>query len=166
MTGRRGPRYEAMQKGEKHYFTGVPCVNGHIALRHVKCKSCLECKTLASRKQRQSETLEEKEKRLQVSRDWFKNNKHMRSVYEAQYQHAKFQRTPAWLTEDDFWMIEEIYELASLRSKSLGFLWHVDHIIPIRGKNVSGLHVPQNLQVIPWIDNVKKSNRFNEVNHA
>lgn len=163
---RRGARYEAMQKGEKHYFTGVPCKYGHLSLRHVKCKSCLKCKEIASAKQREKESLEEKEKRLEKSRNWFSKNKHMRSVYEAQYQNAKVKRTPKWLSEDDKWMIEEIYDLASIRTKMFGFLWHVDHVVPIRGKTVSGLHVPENLQVIPWIENVKKSNKFSEENHG
>jgi hypothetical protein len=158
----RGARYEAMQKGEAHYFTGKPCKYGHISLRHTKCKSCLACRAIKSQKSRNIESQETKLERQKQVRNWFAKNKHMRSVYEAKYQQAKIKRTPKWMSEDDFWMIKEIYELAALRTKMLGFLWHVDHIIPIRGKNVSGLHVPLNLQVIPWIDNVKKSNKFSE----
>ena len=157
---KRGARYEAMQKGETHYFTGIPCKYGHIALRHTKCKSCLACRALKSQKQRDQESEEEKQNRRKQSRDWFVDKKHMRSFYESRYQQAKLQRTPSWLSKDDLWMIKEIYELAALRTKMSGFLWHVDHIIPIRGKNVSGLHVPSNLQVIPWIENVKKCNKF------
>jgi len=73
------------------------------------------------------------------------------------------QEAPAWLTEDDHWMMKQAYELAELRTKMFGFAWHVDHIIPLQGENVSGLHTPFNLQVIPWSDNVRKSNTF-EVN--
>jgi hypothetical protein len=76
---------------------------------------------------------------------------------------AKMHRTPAWLTVDDLWVIEQAYELAALRTKLFGFSWHVDHILPLQGKKVSGLHVPNNLQVIPWVDNVKKANRFEVV---
>lgn len=72
----------------------------------------------------------------------------------------KIKRTPAWLTVDDFWMLEQAYELAALRTKMFGFVWHVDHIIPLQGKLVSGLHVPTNLQVIPWRDNVSKANKY------
>ena len=73
---------------------------------------------------------------------------------------AKLQRTPKWLTPDDCWMIEQAYELAVLRKKMFGFDWHVDHIMPLQGKLVSGLHVPMNLQVIPGLENSSKSNRY------
>ena len=69
-------------------------------------------------------------------------------------------RTPSWLTTDDFWLIEEAYSLAQLRTKLFGFKWHVDHILPLHGKKVSGLHVPINLQVIPAIVNQRKSASF------
>lgn len=70
------------------------------------------------------------------------------------------QRTPKWLTDDDHWIMEQAYELATLRTKMFGFSWHVDHIIPLRGKYASGLHVPTNLQVIPYIENLRKHSRF------
>jgi hypothetical protein len=72
----------------------------------------------------------------------------------------KLNRTPLWLTEDDLWIIEQAYELAALRTTVFGFAWHVDHVVPLQGKLVSGLHVPHNLQVIPARDNRAKSNKF------
>lgn len=74
---------------------------------------------------------------------------------------SRIQRTPKWLTEDDLWIIKEIYKLAADRTKLHGFSWHVDHILPLQGKEVSGLHIPANLQVIPWMDNIKKHNKVN-----
>jgi hypothetical protein len=73
-------------------------------------------------------------------------------------------RTPSWLTEEDLWMIEEVYQFAAYRTQQFGFTWHVDHIIPLRGKIVSGLHVPTNLQVIPQIENQRKTNKFEVLN--
>ena len=87
------------------------------------------------------------------------------AAYIRKYQASKLQRTPVWLSDDDKWLIEQAYELAALRTKMFGFSWHVDHIIPLQGKTVSGLHVPTNLQVIPGVENFRKNNRF-EVGYA
>jgi len=86
--------------------------------------------------------------------------KPQQAAYVRKRQASLLQRTPAWLTADDHWMMEQAYELAALRTKMFGFKWHVDHILPLQGKIVSGLHVPTNLQVIPWLDNIKKHNRY------
>jgi hypothetical protein len=77
-------------------------------------------------------------------------------------QLAKLQRTPAWLSDNDKWMIEQAYELAALRTKMFGFPWHVDHVLPLQGKKVSGLHTPINLQVIPGAENSRKGNRYGQ----
>lgn len=89
-----------------------------------------------------------------------KRNLHIFAANAAKRRSAKIQRTPIWLTADDVWMIKQAYSLASLRSKMLGFKWHVDHIVPLQGELVSGLHVPWNLQVIPAVLNIAKHNRF------
>jgi len=73
---------------------------------------------------------------------------------------AKMHRTPAWLSPDDHWMIEQAYEIAALRTTMFGFSWHVDHTLPLQGELVSGFHVPTNLQVIPGVDNVRKANKY------
>ena len=78
-------------------------------------------------------------------------------------QCAKAKRTPVWLTPEDKWIISEIYDLAKLKTKLTGTKWHVDHVIPLRGKIVSGLHVPANLQVISEQANKVKRNNFAEV---
>lgn len=88
------------------------------------------------------------------------NNKGLVNAATAKRRHSQSKRTPVWLTEDEFWMMEQAYELAVLRTKTLGFPWQVDHILPLQGSLVSGLHVPYNLQVIPGMDNVRKSNKF------
>jgi hypothetical protein len=95
-----------------------------------------------------------------TNRNWNKNNKPKKAALQSKRRAAILQRTPKWLTEDDLWIIEQAYDLAALRTKMLGFAWHVDHIIPLQGKLVSGLHVPKNIQVIPGSENVKKSNKY------
>ena len=72
-------------------------------------------------------------------------------------------RIPAWVSEDDLWLIREIYSLRALRQKLTGLKWHVDHIVPLRGLTVSGLHVPNNLQVILESENLLKSNTLSEI---
>ena len=69
------------------------------------------------------------------------------------------QRTPKWLTDIDFERIRNEYNLAVLQSKITGETWHVDHIIPLQGKIVSGLHVPSNLMAIRGSDNLLKNAR-------
>lgn len=103
---------------------------------------------------------ENKELHNAINRKWWSENKDKRAAYQAKRRAAQLQRTPKWLTEDDHWIIDEAYSLAKLRSQMLGFPWHVDHIIPLQGKLVSGLHVPTNLQVIPGEENSEKSNKY------
>jgi hypothetical protein len=88
------------------------------------------------------------------------NHPGVKNADTAKRRAAKLQRTPKWLTQDDLWIIQEAYKLAAIRTKMFGFAWHVDHIIPLQGDTVSGLHVPTNVQVIPWIDNIQKSNKL------
>jgi hypothetical protein len=75
------------------------------------------------------------------------------------HQSAIRRATPPWLSAAQKQDIEGIYASARLITKSTGVLHHVDHIIPLNGRNVCGLHVAWNLRVIPWQDNLRKSNR-------
>jgi len=93
------------------------------------------------------------------NREWNKANKDKKASYEAKRRAIQLQRTPKWLNEDDFWMMEEAYSLAKLRTQMLGIPFHVDHVIPLQGRNVCGLHTPYNLQVIPAKENLSKSNK-------
>ena len=72
---------------------------------------------------------------------------------------SKLNRTPKWLTADDIEHMQALYAVAAMIQKESGVEYHIDHIIPLQGKLVSGLHVPNNLRVIPAVDNLKKSNK-------
>jgi hypothetical protein len=70
---------------------------------------------------------------------------------------AERQRTPKWA---DLVAIRTVYERARRREVETNIPHHVDHIIPLQGEFVSGLHVANNLQVLPGTENIRKRNRF------
>ena len=84
---------------------------------------------------------------------------------KAKYRASKRNKTPIWVDKEHLWLIKQAYELAILRTKQFKFLWHVDHIIPLNGFNVSGLHVIENIQVIPAAENLLKNNKY-EIKNA
>jgi hypothetical protein len=63
------------------------------------------------------------------------------------------------LSDDELFMIQEIYSLSRLRSEVTGVPHEVDHIVPLLGAAVCGLHVPHNLQVLTRSENRSKGNR-------
>lgn len=68
-------------------------------------------------------------------------------------------RKPRWLTRDHNDQIKAICLKADLLTLETGVLHHVDHIVPLQGETVSGLHVPWNLRAIKYSDNLSKGNR-------
>ena len=90
---------------------------------------------------------------------WAKNNGECRAKLAA-VRASKLQRTPSWLTNEHKEDITTMYVLAKKLEKLCGVLYHVDHIVPLQGKNVSGLHVPWNLQVLAASLNISKGNRY------
>ena len=105
------------------------------------------------------------ERAAEVSRKTRAKNKDRVSANKAKYRATKQNRTPMWLTDIDFERIRNEYRLAILLTKVTNEPWHVDHIIPLNGKFVSGLHVPTNLRVLKGSENHRKNNKF-EVGYA
>jgi hypothetical protein len=94
---------------------------------------------------------------------WEKANAGRKSKLVADYRAKKIQRMPPWLNDGHLLEIQSIY-LYSRSLNQIGFNFHVDHMVPLRGESVSGLHVPWNLQVIPAIDNIRKNNSWEQAN--
>ena len=90
---------------------------------------------------------------------WSKTNRGLANALSKKYKSKKINATPSWLNESQLLAIKCKYQLAAMLNIHGVERWHVDHIVPLRGKTVSGLHVPWNLQVMPAKDNLAKGNR-------
>ena len=69
----------------------------------------------------------------------------------------RIKATPQWANKT---RIEALYSLAGMLTSNTGEKWHVDHIVPLTNQLVCGLHVYENLRVVPAIVNLQKSNSF------
>lgn len=87
----------------------------------------------------------------------YKENKSYYNEKYNRYRAAKLQATPAWLTESDIDEMRAIYSKARRLSEETGILHHVDHIYPLRGNHVCGLHCPSNLQISTATENLRKA---------
>lgn len=90
-----------------------------------------------------------KEKNLGADREW-----------SARRRVSMIQRTPKW---GDAIAIRAIYKRAAELERVLGLTLHVDHVIPLRGRRVSGLHVHNNLAIVTAQRNIAKSNSYTEM---
>jgi hypothetical protein len=100
------------------------------------------------------------EDRKAKQRLWSKTNRGTANALSKNYKLKKINATPKWLSESQLLHIKCKYQLAAMLNIHGVEAWHVDHIVPIRGKDVCGLHVPWNLRVIPAKDNMTKGNRI------
>lgn len=103
-----------------------------------------------------------KDKCAEARKKWAQKNRFRLTAKQNYRYTSQKKRTPLWLTEEDLQKISDMYERAAQLSALTGIKHHVDHIIPLQGKTVSGLHVPQNLQVLDYIENIRKKNKYDE----
>lgn len=151
-----------LDSDSKWYFTGKPCKEGHISVRLKSNRQCKEC-SYNKRKAYENSPAYLNWKLLnkqKVCAEWQKRNKGLVNANTRKYQAAKLNRTPSWLTPDELERMSCYYQVAAMLSKESDREWHVDHVVPLQGKKISGLHVPWNLRVIPATENLKKSNLF------
>ncbi len=93
----------------------------------------------------------------EASKRWAKNNKAEVNARTSVRRKRVRLATPRWANT---FIIKEAYVAAAERSRLTGVRHHVDHIVPLKGKNVCGLHVHWNLQIIPEAVNLVKSNHY------
>lgn len=177
-------RKEAIERGLPRYFTGKPCKHGHVAERRTAHGVCIECRKIAAnkyiknnpdkvnrwaknryhgpngdkirkrlkmaaRKKRNNPLFVKAQKERQ--RDYHERNPHKRREATIRYRNKLKKHKPAWANDNK---ISEIYKEA----RKLGV--HVDHVIPLRGKKVCGLHVETNLQLLLPKKNLSKGAKY------
>ncbi len=164
-------RQEAIKKELIYYFTGIPCLRGHICKRSVYNSTCYICKCDARTKydnnnrdrkrERERNYYLRKNKTLVAIPYDFSENKEdykskinkrckMSTSYSALRRSRKLTATPLWA---DLNAIKNFY-MTCPKNKV------VDHIIPLKGKLVSGLHLVENLQYLSNVENCSKNNKF------
>jgi hypothetical protein len=180
-------RKEAKEQGATHYYTGLACSRGHIALRKTKgvCVECMKEDWAADNEKRKlkpkSEAAKEAGRRYyERNRDIVKARANARPAEEKQaWKKIHKQRnpdyynvltslrkrrhrnaTPKWLTYKQKNEIKQLYQIAVTMTKTTGERYVVDHIVPLISDEVCGLHVPWNLRVITQEENLKKSNKL------
>lgn len=164
-------RADAQANNLPRYFTGVICKHGHVAERYVASKTCVECANVAANKTKDKNPRKylalvkkwqqaNQNKTAEYQRTYRLRNVGQRNLWTMNYKAAKAERMPTWLNDAEIFEMECVYKYcAGLRN--VGLDYHVDHVVPLRGDNVSGLHVSWNLQVIPGHENMSKGNTFN-----
>lgn len=139
------------------------CIGGYLHL----CKDCRNKKIRDKYHSDLTKSRERKNNYYSRNRDRMREgrrghyNRH-KSDYLARYylrQEHISQATPSWVTKDMLDELKSIYKFSQTLSQSSGIQYHVDHIVPLKGKLVCGLHVPWNLQIIPAEDNLAKGNK-------
>lgn len=138
---------------------------------HCYCKLCAkETKQVSYSKNKQHYVNKAKEwqlanpeKVVEIRTKARQTHKAKRRADWTHYSTRKINACPEWLTDKQRQKIEDLYKFAKfLEELSCNSIqYHVDHIVPLRGKDVCGLHVPWNLQILNARDNLIKGNRYN-----
>lgn len=140
----------------RHYLNNTATVSARVAQWH-KADIAKNPEKYAARSREWKRA--NPEKCAQYMMEWKRENRAYCTAQQQQREAKKRSATPAWANQ---FFIEEAYELARLRTQQkTGGVdeWQVDHIVPLKSKLVCGLHVENNLQVIPAVDNRSKNNR-------
>lgn len=172
---------EALSKGLKKYYTGVPCKHGHFSERNLPRGNCITCKNLLHETYRKNNPEKVKssieaskrsnpekynEKRRERRRNnpegyripnlvWKQKNRGVVNAQTSRRRAKKLHATPSWANPN---LIKEVYIKCAEMTESTGIHYHVNHIIPLQGRYVCGLHVENNLEIITAEENCKLGN--------
>jgi hypothetical protein len=158
----------AKENNELTYKSDKPCKNNHDSLRYTCNGMCLACldaivstdtyksKTKASRERN-------KDKKAAYDKLFDARNKEYRDRLKADNRAKRLHRRVKWEQELTEFVLEEAFNLTKLRREATGIDWHMDHVIPLCGDKVSGLHVWNNFAVIPAKTNLQKNNKYEVV---
>lgn len=148
--------------------TLAPTKRSHAVFCDVKCKKQAEHKRrIADPEKREKNRQRSKrwresnpEKAKEKVSLWISNNPEKVARVKARYRNNKIRSTPIWLTPEQLKSMESLYALCRRFEQLMPARYHVDHIVPLNGRNVCGLNVPWNLQVLEATSNIRKRNKF------
>jgi len=114
-----------------------------------------------SRQQNREYYRQNREQRIQRSVEYARQNRAKTNAAKKKYKLAKARACPPWVhsSSDLCSQMAYFYEEAQRKTEATGTVHHVDHIVPLRGETICGLHVPWNLQVLTASENCSKQNR-------
>lgn len=101
--------------------------------------------------------------RVRLSRATWKlwNKEKYKAITQAAARARKHYIKRAYLYKSESNQIAAIYLECRNMNESEGTIkYHVDHIIPLRGRNVSGLHCKDNLRILEAKENQSKNNKW------
>jgi len=174
-------RREAIERGEKYYFTGNPCPKGHIANRFTSRAWCVECaneqaSSAAKKKYDKSYYQENKERISDRGREYYKENRER--VLETCASWSERNRAKVLEIKRNYKCRRRAQEEGGISSKDLAewrdsqekvCFWcdaecennfHIDHFYPLsRG----GAHEAENLVIACATCNLRKSNKMPDV---
>ncbi len=140
------------------------CFSAYNKQRYLTNKEQIKGKSLEYYKLNKEKVKLYKQKNVdkikEYNKEYLQNNKDLFRIHIANRRAIKLNATPKWLNKDHKLQMRKLYKLAKDNEIVSNQKWEVDHIVPLQGSNVCGLHVPWNLQVITAKQNRVKKNKF------
>ena len=121
-----------------------------ISYRATQCRRCASCSRIARIQHRVNWNRRNPAVVRTAVKRWIKKNPERRAWYRRAHKNGVKHNCPTWVDKQE---LKQVYEICPEGLE-------VDHIIPLKGKLVSGLHVPWNLQYLTREENLKKTNKL------